>query len=347
MLPERKQPAPNRLQHWRRLRGWTQQHLAQLAGVPRSEISAIERQQLTPSVQVALLLAQVLGCTVEELFPLAERQPQWAWSPPRLPWRYWQAEVAARVWLYPAGGLLAPWLVPDGSTDRAERVPVLPVASQTLVVAACDPLLGAWSAPLAAGGVRLLPLERPSREALRLLAAGRVHAAGVHFATAEANRREAAAVLQEPFVLVDVARWQETVALAPGVQARSVRALPRRRLRWLAPAPESAAAQAAAELLPRRSTRRVAAGHRQMAWALQRGWGQVGVCLQLAAEEAGLDYLPLRWEQYQLCIPEKQLDDPRVKRLLDWLASDQFATQCQGLPGVKLDHPGRCHRVKP
>ncbi len=341
-----KGPVPNRLQHWRLLRGWTQQHLAQLAGVPRSEISAIERQQLTPSVQVALLLAQVLGCSVEELFPLSGSPAAWAWPPPRLPWRYWQAQVGSRLWLYPAGGLLAPWLAPDGATEAPEEAEPLPAASKTLVVAACDPLLGTWSAPLAARGVRLLPLERPSRKALQLLAAGQVHVAGVHFASAEENRREAAAVLREPFLLVDVARWHETVALAPGVQARSPRALLRRGVRWLAPPPEAAAAQAAGELLAGRRPRRVAAGHRQMAWALQRGWAQAGVCLQLAAEEASLECLPLRWEHYQLCVPESQQDDPRVRELLAYLASGDFARQWDHLPGVKLDHPGRCHRFK-
>ncbi len=335
------QSLPNRLQQWRTARGWTQEHLARLAGVPRSEISAIERQRLTPSVQVALLLAQVLGCTVEELFPLAEAQVRWAWPPPHKPWPCWQAQVGSRRWLFPTGGPTPAWLEPDLVADDPNACPVVPQAANTLVVASCDPQLGRWHEPLRALGVRLLALEFPSREALRLLVQGAVHAAGVHFATPEQNAAEAALVLQEPFVLVDVARWEETIALAPGCTARRVSSLVRGPTRWLSPPPEAAASEALQELLgTKRRTRRTTSGHRHMAWALKHGWGQAGVCLRSAAAEMALRCFSLRWEHYQLCVPQSLLDQPPVQALLKFLRSGEVAQVCEGLPGVELGQPG-------
>lgn len=48
----------------------TQAELAQLAGITRKSINAIETGQMVPSTALALKLARTLGLTVEELFAL-------------------------------------------------------------------------------------------------------------------------------------------------------------------------------------------------------------------------------------------------------------------------------------
>jgi len=50
----------------------SQQELAEMVGVSRQTIVAIERGNYSPSVKLALLLARKLGATVEELFELEE-----------------------------------------------------------------------------------------------------------------------------------------------------------------------------------------------------------------------------------------------------------------------------------
>ena len=55
------------LQHFRLKRGFTMKQLAELAGVSIQSISAIERGGMIPTVRIALKLALVLGCTIEEL----------------------------------------------------------------------------------------------------------------------------------------------------------------------------------------------------------------------------------------------------------------------------------------
>lgn len=50
----------------------TQNDLARLAGVSRQTIIAVEKGRFNPSVKLALKLANILLCTVEELFELEE-----------------------------------------------------------------------------------------------------------------------------------------------------------------------------------------------------------------------------------------------------------------------------------
>jgi putative molybdopterin biosynthesis protein len=55
--------------------GLSQQELADLAGVTRQTISGAETGQYVPSTAIALRLARILGCKVEELFWLEEAAP--------------------------------------------------------------------------------------------------------------------------------------------------------------------------------------------------------------------------------------------------------------------------------
>lgn len=50
----------------------TQEQLADRIGVTRQTILSIEKGRYTPSVALALRMAAVLGCSVEDLFQLKE-----------------------------------------------------------------------------------------------------------------------------------------------------------------------------------------------------------------------------------------------------------------------------------
>jgi putative transcriptional regulator len=60
----------NRLRDWRAKQNLTQADLAELAGVSRKTINTVENGVFVPSVQLALVLADTLGTTVESLFHL-------------------------------------------------------------------------------------------------------------------------------------------------------------------------------------------------------------------------------------------------------------------------------------
>jgi putative transcriptional regulator len=56
---------------WHRtLRRMSQQELAERAGVTRQTINAVERGRFSPSIELALRLARLLGVPVEALFEL-------------------------------------------------------------------------------------------------------------------------------------------------------------------------------------------------------------------------------------------------------------------------------------
>jgi putative transcriptional regulator len=62
----------NLLKRHRLLADLTQQELGERVGVTRQTILSIEKGKYTPSVALALGLAEVLGVTVETLFQLNE-----------------------------------------------------------------------------------------------------------------------------------------------------------------------------------------------------------------------------------------------------------------------------------
>lgn len=58
----------------RALRGLTQAELAEMSGITRKSINAIEAGSMVPSTLLALKLARALGVTVEELFSIKADQ---------------------------------------------------------------------------------------------------------------------------------------------------------------------------------------------------------------------------------------------------------------------------------
>jgi molybdate-binding protein/transcriptional regulator with XRE-family HTH domain len=346
---------PNRVRQHRTARGWTQAELARRAGISRAAVSAVEIERLVPSVAAALALATALGSTVEELFgPGADRpgDPEWAWPPERTPCRYWQAEVRGRVLRFPAEATPAGVVPHDGVFANGTAVPGdSPDPRSTLVVACCDPAAGLLAAEYArASGFRLLALPRPSGAALTLLGQGLVHAAGVHFATGrepDANQTAVRDALGPGHRLLRVARWEEGLAVTRAAGVSSVVGAVRGGLRWVGREPGSAARRCLDELLAGRPTpRRTAHDHRGVAEAVRSGWADVGVCHRLVAEEAGLRFLRVRVEAFDLCYPASAESDPRIAALLRVIRSAGFRRLLGELPGYDAAPAGGVETVR-
>ena len=64
----------NRVKELRMQRGWTQQELAELAGVSRQSINSIERQRYEPSLTLALKFARIFGLPTDEIFTLTREK---------------------------------------------------------------------------------------------------------------------------------------------------------------------------------------------------------------------------------------------------------------------------------
>lgn len=62
----------NRVKQLRTERGWTQQELAEAAGVSRQSINSIERDRYVPSLELALMFARLFGCATDDIFKLED-----------------------------------------------------------------------------------------------------------------------------------------------------------------------------------------------------------------------------------------------------------------------------------
>ena len=60
----------NRVKELRLDRGWTQEQLAEAAGVSRQSINAIERNRYVPSLELALIFARIYSCPTDQIFEL-------------------------------------------------------------------------------------------------------------------------------------------------------------------------------------------------------------------------------------------------------------------------------------
>ena len=60
----------NRVKELRLDRGWTQEQLAEAAGVSRQSINAIERNRYIPSLELALMFARIFSCPTDQIFEL-------------------------------------------------------------------------------------------------------------------------------------------------------------------------------------------------------------------------------------------------------------------------------------
>ncbi|WP_027502950.1 helix-turn-helix transcriptional regulator [Rhodococcus sp. UNC363MFTsu5.1] len=54
-------------------RGWSQAELAARLGVSRQTVISIERGRFDPSLPLAFSIAEVFGCTIEDVFTPAAR----------------------------------------------------------------------------------------------------------------------------------------------------------------------------------------------------------------------------------------------------------------------------------
>ena len=366
-----------RLRLARQARGFSQQQLAGMAGVSRQAVSAVEAGHSDPSLRVAFALAQALGMTVEELFgpgDLARPVAAVPVSPLDAPGgRVLLAPVGDRFVALPLRGDPAAGMgfvaaggqavLPGsgaaeiaGQADNAAPAPagmvtVRPIAPPrpTLVVAGCDPALPLLAPPLALLDPPVAFAWWPcgSREALRLAAAGLVHAAGVHLRDADGGyNATAASHLPGGAEVVGFTAWREGLVLRPGLNTEitGIDSLANGKRRVVNREPGAEARRLLdRELgrlridpaeLPGYDTKAV--GHVQVASAVAAGLADAGVASEPVARAYGLGFLPLADERFDLVLPGAHLGSREVQGLLKVLASPWLLAQLASLPGYDL-----------
>lgn len=332
-------------------RGWSQAQLAERAGISRTAVSAIEGERLSPSVATALALADIFDSSVEELFrggrPREAIGPQWAWQARQNSVRYWEAEVAQRRLLYPVEAISLNSIPHDGVCEDGifrERERLSP--ETTLTLATCDPAAGLLAAEYARStGFRLLVFPRSGSQALELLREGAIHVAALHRSTGKQPQLNSQTVrerLGAGFYLLRAAEWEEGVALPPENSSRVLTSVARHTTCWAAREVGSGARECLQELLDgKRVTGREVSGHGSVAEAVRSGWAEAGVCVRFSAEEAGLNFLPIRQESLDYCFPGESRRDRRVQALIRLLRSRSHRRMVSEMPGYNARHTGQ------
>lgn len=336
----------NRVRDRRIAHGLTQSDLAQRVGISRTAITAIEGVKIVPSVATALSLAAELECTVEELFGASSAISEsscWAWQHSSVPDRFWQADVLGRLLKYPA--VSTPMMTPLPDNASGDTAAKASVAGETLVLACCDPAAGLLASQFqAVTGLRMIVIPRSSSQAIEMLKEGVVHLAGLHYSTAECPDRNAEVIrnrLGSDFELIRLSRWQEGITLATGSSHRTVRSALSAKLKWIGREDGSGARQCLDQLLQGRQTpRRMAQNHQGVAAAVQSGWADAGICVQLVSDEAGLRFLSVQKEAFDVCYAKTFAGDRRLKAFLKVVRSVAYRRLLSELPGYDSSETG-------
>jgi putative molybdopterin biosynthesis protein len=320
-----------------------------------------------PSLRVAFALATALGMTVEELFGRGERVVP-VMARPVTPLGSQRARVTlaplgdgyvalplqggttSRSGFLPAGGLTTE---ADSDPEQSRKVEPIGPPRPTLVAAGCDPALPLLEAPLQLldPPVTLSWWPCPSREALRLAAAGLVHVAGTHLRGpgSEYNVSPAAELMPQGGQVIGFCSWHEGLVLSPGLadEISGVEDAARHGLRLVNREPgaearsildrELASAGIDASQLPGYGTR--ATGHLEVAAAIAAGLADAGIASEPAALAYGLAFRPLTAEHFDLVIPAAHASTRDVQGLLKVLSSAWLLDQLASLPGYD---PARC-----
>lgn len=85
--------------------------------------------------------------------------------------------------------------------------------------------------------------------------------------------------------------------------------------------------------------------HTATAQVIQTRKADAGLGLEAAARAAGLDFIPLFQERFDLVLPLELIQDRKVQTILDYLQSAEFRHSLEGLAGYETGHSGE--QLKP
>jgi len=85
--------------------------------------------------------------------------------------------------------------------------------------------------------------------------------------------------------------------------------------------------------------------HLNVAAAVKSGSADTGLGIYSAAKALGLDFVPVTWEEYELCIPAEMEHDPGVQAVLALVNSPEYQQAVEALGGYNTQQAGRIRRI--
>jgi excisionase family DNA binding protein len=251
------------------------------------------------------------------------------------------------------------WLFPRADLDRwllsglALPEGIAPAEPPPILGGSHDPLLQ-WT--LAESGAGLAMLPEGSDTGFKRFLGGEVIAAAIHFhdpASLDADAN-VAIVSAEPrlydAVLIGFASREQGLLVARGnpLSLEDVADAARRKARF-ALRPEGAGAQLllaallarAGLALPELVAPLVAPTGPDIAQAIRAGHADCGVATRAVAEAAGIDFIPVAIERFDLLMRQRDSYRPRLQRLLRFLGTPGFARRAAELGGLDVTRAGQ------
>jgi len=369
-LPE----VENHLRDLRQACGLSQAELARKVGVTRQAIHAVETGQYLPATQISLRLAQSLGCRVEDLFSLRGRviEGQLVEPVPRADSspRVKVAKIGSHIRVMSLAALRSVFNftvsgdgVVVGPTNAGGQVKVRlsrdwKAVEQQVFAAGCDPAILLAGEYLRRGSAQtsLVSCLIGSEAAIGALKRREVHMAGVHIRDSRSGEYNLPYIrshlARHRFSVVRFASWEEGLIVGAGnpKNIRDIADLERADIQIVNREKGSGARQlldqrlAAGGLAASCVTGydREVSSHLDVAWMIQKGLADTGIGLRPAAHLAGLQFIPLQEEHYDLVIDKDSLETHvGLRAVLDTIVSRAFRTEIENLGGYDTRETGK------
>jgi putative molybdopterin biosynthesis protein len=371
----------NRLREKRQGLGLSQKQLADLAGVTRQAVSAVESNQYSPATSVALHLARALRCRVEDLFSIRSGgeiiEGELLGSLPVGAGmvRAQITQMGDRLLVRPLDGLgeltslsatADGLIVASESNKKRVKVRLLKereVVQRKVVVAGCDPAMFLAAEHLPKQDKETLaPCLMGSGAAIGALKRGEVHVAGVHLIDERSGDWNIPDLQRQlkgmDCIIITFAHWEEGLIVRQGnpKTIRTITDLARPAIKIVNRETGSGARRLLDRELKFHGIRpgRVKGytdevlSHLEVAARVKAGLADSGIVLRAAASICGLDFIPLQRERYDLVIPKVHYDTLHgLRTLLDTMVSKPFRDELEALGGYDTRDIGKVVEMRP
>jgi molybdate-binding protein/DNA-binding XRE family transcriptional regulator len=376
----------NRLKSLRTQKGLSQGQLANQIGITRQAVSAIESNLYLPTTVIALRLASVLSCRVEDLFSLTPHEDSLegiliGHLPSRTsstsPVRVKVSTIGKRTIVRPVTDLgeqlsfavPADGYIADassklfGSTVRVRLSRDREAVQQEISVAGCDPSIFLVGEHLRRHKDRttVIGWTMGSMAALQALQRGEVHVAGMHLfdpVTGESNMPFLRRSLKgSGYDVVTFATWEEGFLVRRG-NPKSIRTAAdlAEPMVTLINREEGSGARLlldqrlhAAEVQPGQvqGYDRIVSSHFEVARAIAERQADVGIGIRSATQLFDLDFIPLQTARYDLVVPKPYLTShPTLTHLFETLVSRPFRNEIEALGGYDTSETGKAQALR-
>ena len=355
------------VKQYRQANGWSQQQLADMINVRRQAIYDIENSRYMPNTAIALRLAKLFACRVEDLFAEEEpenRQEVHLINGEKTPFaRLALGKVRNRLigiplkgdrstsfGLLPADGIL------DQEGEKA-RIFSKQQTDKTIIIMGCDPAFEILShhVSLVSPQSRVHCLFASSNRALANLAEGVTHIAGTHFHNSdekESNVEIASRKLGRMKAhIIGFSLLEEGLMVAKNnpLGIRNVGDLAQPMVRFVNRDPGAALRTLLDDLLAREGIKgsdingyhNEVTSHREGAYHIACHVADAALGLRVVSDIYGLDFVPLTSVRCDLVIPDDMMDHPTVQVLTDILQSASLMNEINSIPGYESSATGK------